>query len=176
MSFQGTCLEMMGVRYYLYVTTLGWTGLWFFYAFLHPPKVWRVNKASTEQAQIYIHVIKTSGSQMELLLLQQGDGQFWIQHGDFSLEPPRGSRGHFEAVLEALLVTGSNPARPPSNLHSASEKLSSNPTSFQAHLHLSFCSPSTGASSVNDCCIGNWKCCFFITRFDYQAIPDLNSF
>ena len=35
-----------------------------------------------------------------LLLLQQGEGQVWVQHSDFSLEPPP-LPGHFEAVLEA---------------------------------------------------------------------------
>ena len=61
----------------------------------------------------------------ELLLLQQGKGQVWVQHSDFWLEtcpPPShpllSSRGILKRCWKQM-VTGSHPARSLGNLYSA---------------------------------------------------------
>ena len=48
----------------------------------------------------YQHFTKASGSWLELLQLQQGEGQAWVQHCDFSLEPPPTSWAFWSGVVD----------------------------------------------------------------------------
>ena len=96
------------------------------------------------------------------------------------------SRGRHESntviLLEPLppppssMVTGSNPARSLGNLYSAYQNPIKIPSCFQAHVNLSFCSPSPWASSdymgFNNFCTCQPRCSFLFHSL-FVSIPKL---